>query len=79
MTARTKLDQAAALAFELHMYLEDLLDDNGSQEPGVALVSEDDDREVGRAIDLAPGISDSEFLVKTADGTILRVTVEVAE
>jgi hypothetical protein len=68
--------QAAALAYELNMHLDDLLDDRDLGGEGFPLVSEDDDTEVGRAFDLAPGMNDCEFLVKTADGKVLRVSVE---
>lgn len=76
----TANEQAAALSFELHMHLEDLLDD---VEPfsghAVNLVSEDTDETVGSVTELASDHNDFSFLVKTADGTVLRVSVEVAE
>lgn len=71
--------QAAALSFELNMHLADLLDDKELNNQGVALVSEDDDNEVGRFTELGEDRNDHSFLVRTADGTVLRVVVEVAE
>jgi hypothetical protein len=70
-------EQAAALAFELHMHLSDLLDDKDLEGGSVALVSEDSDEEVGRFTELGEDGQDHSFLVKTEDGTVLRVTVEV--
>lgn len=68
--------QAAALAWEIIMHVEDLLDDEEMGSAGFPLVSEDTDMEVGRAVQMAPGMNDCEFLVKTADGKVLRVSVE---
>jgi hypothetical protein len=76
MTMHPANEQAAALSFELHMHLGDLLDDNEFK-GSVPLVSEDSDEVVGHFTELGADGQDHSFLVKTKDGNVLRVTVEV--
>lgn len=69
--------QAAALASEMLMHVEDCMDDGAEgNEPGARLVTAEDEQ-VGYAVDVKPGETDTEFFVRTEDGTVLRVTVRV--
>ena len=78
-TTLTQHQQAVALAHELLMHVEDMLDEAGEQS-GFDLVLEDTDRVVGKAVELGADLStDRAFRVRTEDGNWLRVTVEVAK
>jgi hypothetical protein len=76
MTMHPANEQAAALSFELLSHLDDLLDDK-DYDHNVPLMSEDSDEVVGHFTDLGEDGQDHSFLVKTKDGNVLRVTVEV--
>lgn len=73
--------QAVALAEELLMHIEDLLDDEGDNgNEGFALKDQDTDATVGTV--QAVGETTPEpnaFRVLLADGTALRVTVEAVK
>ena len=70
------MQQAAALAEELVMHIEDLLDDEGAN--GFELKDQDTDETVGKVMDLKAAMQPQAFYVTLADGTRLRVSVEVA-
>lgn len=71
--------QAAALTEELIMHIEDLLDNAGDEGlSGEQLRDEDTNEVVGVVTELIADMVPNTFRVKLADGTMLRVSVEVA-
>lgn len=70
--------QAAALAEEFLMHLEDECDDAGDEgKAGFELKDQDTDEAIGVVTQIAASAAPNRFRVKLADGTTLLVTVEV--